>query len=198
MIHKLTPILIGLFICICPLQAFAAECGSIGVSLPKDMEGETMRFTKEGEKTQTVTVDKHGIAMLENLSVGTYQIEIPETSEYIFMPVKVSIPTWSEEEHNMLYNITVIPKYVQKEKVLSENDKSSPLTSDRSNSTIYIRVGIISLIILVIISCHNRFNCDTMTVKYSINGGHNNGNDNDTENPRSTCRIGISSSGSID
>jgi len=205
MIHKLTPIFIGLLICLCPLHTLAADCGSIEVHLPKDMKGEAIQIIKEGEEAQTVTVDENGTAKEVDLAVGSYEIEIPETADYKFMPVEVHIPSWSEEEERMLYEITVIPKYSVKEKPVPDNKTTpsvakvtSPLTSDSGGSGVYLSVGIISLIILVIMSCHNRFNCDTMTGKYSKNGGQSNGNDNDTENPRSTCRIRFSSPGSID
>lgn len=205
MIHKLLPILIGLLICLCPLHAFAAEVGSIEINLPKEMAGEIVNCAKEGEEKQTITVNENGIAKIENLGEGNYQIEIPETADYTFMPVEVHIPSWSEEEERMLYEITVIPKYSVKEKPISVKETTppvekitSPLTSDNGNHGAYIRAGIISLIILVIMSCHNRFNCDTMTGKYSKNGGYNNGNDNDTENPRCARRIGLSGPWTID
>lgn len=205
MIQKLTPILIGLLICLCPLPALAAEYGSIEVHLPQEMKGEAIQFIKKGEETETVTVDENGIAKAENLEIGTYEVGIPETEDYTFMPVEVHIPSWSEEEQRMLYDITVIPKYSIKEKPVPVKETTtpvveitSPLTSDSGNHRVYLSAGIISLIILVIMSCHNRFNCDTMTGKYSKNGGHNNGNDNDTENSRCTRRIGLGSSGSTD
>ena len=110
-----------------------------------------------------------------------------------------------DEEKQMLYDITIIPKYSVKEKPIPATqtldpveEVVSPQTADTNHSIKYMNLGIISLIILVIMSCHNRFNCDTMTGKYSKNGGQSNGNDNDTENPRSTCRIRFSSPGSID
>lgn len=196
--NRFVPILIGLLVCLCPLPVFAAEEGSIEVSMPEGMAGETITILREGEEKQSITVDENGSAKIEKLSEGIYEIEITETSEYTFMTAKVSIPTWSEEEHKMLYDITVIPKYVRKETPVPVSETMSPLTSDSNHNQTYISTGIISLIILVIISCHNRFNCDTITGKYSKNGGHNNGNDNDTENPRCTRRIGLSSPGSID
>jgi len=198
MIHKIIPILVGLFICFCSLPALAAEYGSIEVSLPKDMEGEIIQFTKEGKEIQNITVDQNGIAKIEHLSVGTYQINVPETSGYTFVQAHVSIPTWSEEEQKMLYDVTVIPKYTQKEKPIAIKETGTPLTGDRHGGNTYINLSIISLIILVIMSCHNRFNCDTMTGKYSKTEDKSNGNDNDTENPRCTRRIGLGSPGSID
>jgi len=191
MIRKFVPIMFALLLCMSSLTVFALEGGSIEVSLPTDMSGKKIYITKEGEEEKTIRVDGNGIAKMDHLSSGIYHIDIAETDDYIFTQARVSIPMWSEEEQKMLYNVSVIPKYIQKEHI-------SPKTGDISERNIYTVFGIISLIILVIMSCHNRFACDTMTVKYSQNGGHSNGNDNDTENPCSARGIGISSSGTID
>ncbi len=205
MIQKLIPVLTGLLIGICPLNAFAAKTGSIEVSLPEAMAGEYVTFIKEETETQKVCVDKTGKVKAEELQEGNYEIQVPETEDYTFLPIQVHVPCWSDEEKQMLYDITIIPKYSVKEKPIPvtkasdpTEEATSPQTGDFSHSIKYMNLGIISLIILCIMSCHNRFKCDTMTGKYSKNGGQNNGNDNDTENPCGTCRIGISSSGSID
>lgn len=186
MIRKFMPILIALLLCMSSLTAFASECGSIEVSLPTDMRGEKIYITKEGEESQTIIVDDHGIAKMENLSTGNYQIDVTETDSYLFTQAHVSIPMWSEEEHKMLHEVSVIPKYKIKEKPIMTEENASPKTGDMYKGTIYMGFGVISLIILVIISCHNRFDCDTMTVKYLQNGGRSNGNDNDTEDPCSS------------
>ena len=205
MIQKLIPVLLGLIIGICPLNAFASETGSIEMNLPKDMAGEYVTFIKDETDTQTLCVDENGLVKAEDLQEGDYEIQVPETEDYTFQPIQVHVPCWSEEEKQMLYDITIIPKYTVKEKPIPSTQKPdpteqavSPQTGDVNCGIKYMNIGIISLIILVIMSCHNHFNCDTMTGKYSKNGGHSNGNDNDTENPRGTRRIGISSSGSID
>ena len=191
MTHKLTPVLLGFLICLCPLSVSAEETGSIEMNLPKEMAGEEIIYQREGEEGEKIEADENGTIKIEGLLEGEYEILIPETEDYIFAPAQVHVPCWSDEEELMLYDITIIPKYSVKE-------KTSPQTSDRNVGMKYINTGIISFIILVIMSCHNRFNCDTMTGKYSKNGGQNNGNDNDTENPRSTRRIGLSSPRSID
>ncbi len=205
MMKKLVPVLMGFIICLCPLSVFAEEIGSIEVSLPKEMAGEEITYQREGEEAKKIEVDENGTVKIEELSEGNYEIHVPETEDYIFVPIQVHVPCWSEEEKQMLYNITIIPKYSVKEKQIPVTETpdpvletSTPQTSDINCGIRYVNTGIISFIILVIMSCHNRFNCDTMTGKYSKNGGQKNGNDNDTENPRSTRRIRLSSPGSID
>ena len=171
MIRNFVPVMFALFLCVCPLSALAAEAGSIEVSLPKNMRGETIYIRKEGEEAQKLLVDDNGIARMDNLASGIYQIDVAETDDYMFTKARVSIPMWSEEEQKMLYEVSVIPKYVQKEKTPISKETVSPQTGDVHKGTIYTGFAIISLIILVIISCHNRFACDTMTDKYSKNGG---------------------------
>ena len=198
MIRKFMLSMFALFLCMTPLTTLAAEGGSIVVHLPTDMRGEEIYIMKEGEEPQSIIVDEQGIAKVEQLSTGIYQINVGETDDYEFTEAKVSVPMWSEEEQKMLYEVSVIPKYIQKEKPVITKEYVSPQTGDMYKGPAYMSFGVISLIILVIISCHNRFNCDTMTVKYSQNGGQKHGNDNDTENPCGARRIGISSSGTID
>ena len=197
MMKKLLPIFVGLLMCLCPLSVFAAS-GTIRVQLPQNMSGGVVTYSKEGGEKQTVIVDENGNAKIENLEEGIYQIDIEETSDYVFTSALVSIPMWSEEEHRMLYDVTVIPKYIRKIEVDKTENVEAPSTGDKTKNNTYLILGLISLIILVIMSCHNRFNCDTMTDKYSKNGGYSNGNDNDTKNPRRTRRIRISSPGTID
>lgn len=60
---------------------------------------------------------------------------------------------------------------LENNKVYVPPQLESPKTGDMSSTGTYVVIGIISLIFLVIISCHNRFTCDTMTGKYSKNGG---------------------------
>ena len=191
MIKKLAPVLMGLIICICPFSVSAGEIGSIEMTLPKEMAGEKIIYQREEDKLKEIEVDENGVVKIEELSEGNYEIDIPDTEDYNFMPIKVHVPCWSEGEEGMLYDITIVPKYSVKE-------HQTPRTSDSNQGMNYINIAIISLIILVIMSCHNRFACDTMTGKYSKNGGQNDGNDNDTENPCSARRIGLSSPGSID
>lgn len=205
MMKKLVPVLMGFIIGLCPLTAFAEGTGSIEVTVPKEMAGEEITYQREGDDTNKIEVDENGTVKIEKLSEGNYKIQIPETEDYIFAPIQVHVPCWSEEEKQMLYDISIIPKYSVKEKPVPtprtpdpEEEPTVPKTGDLNHITQYRNVGIISLIIVVIMSCHNRFNCDTMTGKYSKNGGQNNGNDNDTKNPCSTRRIRFSSPGSID
>lgn len=185
------PAVIGMLLCLCSLTAGAADTGSIAVHLPVDMAGESVTIRGEDGQAYSLQIMEDGTAKAETLAEGIYEIQVPETEKYTFTEAKVSIPMWSEEEHKMLYDLVVIPKYSVKE-------QASPGTGDAGAGIFYLGIAIISCIILVIMSCHNRFNCATMTGKYLKNGGYRDGNDNDTENPRCTRRIRISGPGTTD
>lgn len=134
---------------------------------------------------EPITYDKSvaaegGRTSITGLSDGIYRLDIVGPNEYEFAPVLVSIPMWSEEEKKMLYEVEVIPKYVYHEPLRDEEELPpdalepdheetqkfpSPKTGDESEAVVSIVFGLISLIIVVIMSCHNRFRCATMTVK---------------------------------
>lgn len=158
---RMLPFFIALACCLCPLSVFAAE-GNIQLVLPEGMEGMEVRYNKEGEQEETAVVDGHDVVEISGLEVGTYHINIPETSDYTFSPIIVRVPTWSEEEHKMLYDIKINPKYTRNVVV-----QEVPNTGDESKDVIYAGVGLISLIIVVIMSCHNRLKCGRMSRKYS-------------------------------
>ena len=121
-----------------------------------------------------------GKASIIGLTDGFYRLDIVGPKEYEFASVLVSIPMWSEAEKTMLYEVEVIPKYVYHEPPPDveeippnvpqpdpgKTEKTpSPKTGDESKAVIYASFGLISLIIVVIMSCHNRFRCATMSVK---------------------------------
>ena len=141
-----------------PMTSFAAE-GNVQINLPEGMEGETLKYGKEGETKQEIVVGKENVVNIKNLKKGTYEIEFPETENYVFSSVLFQMPTWDEEEKTMNYDITVNPKYSLKEK--------APNTGDENKEIKYICFAIISLIIVVIMSCHNHFKCGRMFGKYS-------------------------------
>lgn len=148
--------------------------GYIEVHLPKEAEDLSLRYVKVAELQEAeevylpekdveyahgVTVEEGNIGRITDLEKGVYQIQAFTDSGYEFMPSVVSVPLWDEEEKEMQYEITVIPKYT----VLPQ----APDTGDGSKGMLYGLFGMISLIIVVIISCHNRLKCGRMSHMYS-------------------------------
>ena len=107
----------------------------IRLSLPSEMKGQEISYQVD-DKEQRVKVQENGVAVLENLSPGDYKIHIPDSKEYIFSDVEVRVPTWSEEEERMLYDITVEPKYQKLEK--------TPRTGDESQILLYGVCGVLA------------------------------------------------------
>ena len=142
--------------------------GNIEVQLPKEAKEITLQYSKvEGAKQPdrnmeyeyVVTVDEQNIGKLTDLDVGTYQIQAFADGGYEFMPSIVSVPMWNEEEKEMQYDITVLPKY--------SVHTQPPITGDKGSGMIYGILGTLSMIIVVIISCHNRLKCGRMSHMYS-------------------------------
>ena len=141
---------------------------------------------EEGEKVKT---DAEGKAIISDLEMGVYLIRVSDKARYEYVPpTLISIPTWDEEMEDMNYHISVIPKHVP------EGVK----TGDVHFYQEYLVVFGISFIILVGLTCHNRFKCGKIAGNYSEKGGHTHGNDNDTKDSRCTRRLRPRSGRSID
>lgn len=143
--------------------------GYIEVHLPTGAENLTLHYVKLAddqetkEYEQTVPVTEGNVAVISELENGLYQIQAFGDSEYEFMPSVVSVPMWNEQEKEMQYDITVIPKYTHHIQV----QETAPQTGDESLGAGYSLLGFISLIIIVIISCHNCFKCGRMSHMYT-------------------------------
>ncbi len=142
--------------------------GSIELHLPKDAENVTLQYVKvEGVKQpdinadyeHVVSVDERNIGKITDLDEGTYQIQAFADEGYEFMPSLISVPMWNEEEKEMQYDITVLPKY--------SVHTQAPATGDGISDGVYGMLGVFSLIIIAIISCHNRLKCGRMSHMYS-------------------------------
>ena len=104
----LSSLQVCLLVGITSLESFASG-GSVKIHLPEKMAGETLLYGKQGETKKIITAPINGIVHLSNLEEGIYEIEIAENGKYEFTPVVVSVPTWSEEEERMLYEIDIFP-----------------------------------------------------------------------------------------
>lgn len=217
---KCLPLLAAIVACLCPIHAFAAS-GNIEIQLTEKEQGERISCSKVGDMVNgmfvleeayeesgvdlnhlstasqlemaartlqqyvrsgtIVTIDAEGKAVLPNLEEGVYLIRLMEQGKKEMLPTLVFLPTWEEEA--MQYDITVVPKC----SVWGD----APKTGDNCEKGGYGGILLISFIIVVGLSCHNRFKCDRIHLSISKKGGYTNGNDNDTENPRCPRRIGL-------
>ena len=154
-------ILAVLLLVMVPLPVLAAD-NTIQIELPKDMGGTSIQYYQEGCETKEIQVNQDGIVSLLGLTDGTYHFLIPETEGYIFEPITVTVPYIETETNEKNYDLVIHPKYR-----IKPEENQGPETGDNQKSLLYVGIGIISLIIVVIMSCHNRFKCDRMTDKYS-------------------------------
>ena len=163
--------IIALIICICPTQVYATS-GSIQVSLPEDANSAVVHYAKIAECEQfqekelakwleddvefsdEIKIDEKGFAQISGLEEGVYRIRVSGDEMYQFSDAIISLPTWDDERECMLYDVEVNPKYVKM--------TNAPDTGDESKGMVYLFFGVISFIIVIIISCHKRFKCGRM------------------------------------
>lgn len=177
---KYLPIITLLLVCICTAKVYAAS-GSIQVSLPQEAEAtvyyakvaeweeldenlanEFLESKKEISWDGSLQANQEGEVKIENLPEGVYQLQVSGENGYEFSRALVSIPMWDEEQKIMNYHLTVIPKYTYHPPEIEV--KNTPLdTGDASKTGIYVGIMGISLIIVAIMSCHNRFKCARMS-----------------------------------
>lgn len=60
----------------------------------------------------TLVTDSEGKGKIENLEVGVYLVSAVDIANYEnITPFLISIPTWSEVDKNMIYDVNAIPKH---------------------------------------------------------------------------------------
>lgn len=66
---------------------------------------------RTGEE-KTATTDQNGAVSFSNLEVGVYLIQGEDNPTFdVIEPALIAIPTWSDEEKEMLYEVTMEPKH---------------------------------------------------------------------------------------
>lgn len=92
-----------------------------------------------------VKTDKNGEAIIEDLDIGVYLLEVSDKARYENVtPLLIAIPTWNEETGDMEYDVTVIPKHSPNKPggITTNTDKGvsgdSPKTGDSANYSLYI------------------------------------------------------------
>lgn len=88
-------------------------------------------------------LDENGRTVLHDLEEGVYLIYDMESSDVVMMPTLVYIPTWQEQEKQMQYDVTIIPKHSER------NRMRTPLTGDTYDFDGYVIVSIVALLIFL-------------------------------------------------
>lgn len=95
------------------------------------------------------TTDADGKAIIKDLDVGVYLLYASEHKRYDdITPLLIAIPTWGEQEGDMLYDAKVIPKHtpVPPGKIITDtpdNNRDKVKTGDDVDAAIYM-VGVIA------------------------------------------------------
>ena len=96
----------------------------------------------------TTTTDESGKASFSGLEVGVYLITAEDTDTYdTISPSLLAIPTWNENEGDMIYDVSVEPKHTPKpdtsspEKSSSGSSKTAPQTNVEDHTKEYITIG---------------------------------------------------------
>lgn len=82
-----------------------------------------------GTGSGTITTDAQGHLEFLDLEVGVYLLTAADTETYdMVTPALVAIPTWSDEEQGMVYDLEVEPKHTEREEAPDE-EPGAPQTN---------------------------------------------------------------------
>ena len=103
----------------------------------EEAASELTAYVKEGFLVET---DEEGTVLVKNLDEGVYLLNSMESeSGKTMLPTLLYLPTWDEVEGEMLYDITVVPKY----------GEIGPKTGDATSFDGLIAILIASAVLLV-------------------------------------------------
>lgn len=75
---------------------------------------------------QSETTDESGQVLFKELSVGVYLIRAEDVEVYdMIEPTLIAIPTWSDQDQEMKYDVSIMPKHTPRSE---EEDKTAPQT----------------------------------------------------------------------
>ena len=99
---------------------------------------------KAGKGTTPNTTDKSGKAVFNNLEVGVYLISAEDSATYDTVePALIAIPTWSDSDGNMLYDVVIEPKHTPKPE---KGNNVAPQTNLEDNTWKYVGAACVCVI----------------------------------------------------
>lgn len=83
------------------------------ITKANDLESAANKLAKLSKVNENIlTTDESGKGKIENLEVGVYLVNAVDIANYEnITPFLISIPTWSEVDNNMIYDVNAIPKH---------------------------------------------------------------------------------------
>lgn len=130
--------------------------GDIGVDLnniknASDLEAAAKKLVDVAGRDTVIKTDMNGKITFSDLEVGVYLIQATNDEKYDDVtPLLVSIPTWSEKEGNMMYDVKVIPKHTPKPEKPCTPGRSCPQT-DLNSPILWYFGGAVGLAVLLVV-----------------------------------------------
>lgn len=130
--------------------------GEMGIYLnniknASDLEAAASKLVEVVGRDTVVKTDMNGKLTFSDLAVGVYLIQATNDEKYDEVtPLLVSIPTWSESEGNMMYDIKVIPKHNPRPEKTCTPNRGCPQT-DLNSPILWYFGGAVGLAVLLVV-----------------------------------------------
>ena len=110
------------------------------ITKANDLESAANKLAKLSKINENIlTTDESGKGKIENLEVGVYLVSAVDIANYEnITPFLISIPTWSEVDNNMIYDVNAIPKHSPIPEVKTSG---VPDTSYNNKTNIYLALA---------------------------------------------------------
>lgn len=96
-------------------------------------------LNKLADKGITIITNDDGKAIVKDLEVGVYLVYAIDNAKYdLITPFLISIPTWSEKDADMLYDIIAYPKHT---KPVVKPSGGAPGTGIENNAVKYLSIS---------------------------------------------------------
>ena len=100
--------------------------------------------SKSSKNGSTNTTDKSGKVIFNSLNVGVYLISAEDSATYDTVePSLIAVPTWSDTDGNMIYDVVINPKHTAKPEKASN---VAPQTGLEENTWKYVGAACICVI----------------------------------------------------
>lgn len=108
---KVADVIAGEYVLDTRYQQSGVDLNGVDSATALKTAAEKLSGYQTGEE-KTVTTDQNGAVSFSNLEVGVYLIQGEDNPTFdVIEPALIAIPTWSDAEKEMLYEVTMEPKH---------------------------------------------------------------------------------------
>lgn len=108
---KVADVIAGEYVLDTRYQQSGVDLNGVDSAAALKTVAEKLSGYRTGEE-KTATTDQNGAVSFSNLEVGVYLIQGEDNPTFdVIEPALIAIPTWSDEEKEMLYEVTMEPKH---------------------------------------------------------------------------------------